>query len=89
MVPAQFIDTIVSIIGFGLLIWFLKRALDRLERNITKVTDSHNECRATLTKRFADRKDTRDDLKELFNRTEAAEKDVSYLKGRGNGATVQ
>ena len=68
---------ILLFVGFALigglisvLAWFAKRTLDQILVNQELQSRQHTQCRDTLTDRFADKKETREDIKSLYGRVD-------------------
>jgi len=78
----------VNIGGFGLTVRIVRKNLTDFKTDITKMAERQNECRESLPERFADKSNTRTDIKELFTRTDEQGRTLAQLKGRLNGANA-
>jgi len=79
---------LVNIGGFGLTTWIVRKSLTDFKVDIAKISERQNGCRESLSERFADKGNTRDDMKELFARTDEQGRAIERMQGRMNGATA-
>jgi len=79
---------LVNVLGYSFTAWIVRKNLSDVKTEIEKIADAHHACRAELTGRFADKGDTRTDIKELFTRTDEQGRTLAQLRGRLNGANA-
>lgn len=85
----QIITWAILVVGLGGNYSFIKKRMDKLDEKVGSVerkqdeaTERYHKCREELHRVYAEKPD----VDELFNRMRAAEGNLSYMKGKANGA---
>ena len=80
---------IITVAGFGSLIWFMKRRFDQIDAKQEAHDKAYHACREELPSRFAAKRLAEDNFSETFERLRTAEKNIethiAYQKGLQNG----
>jgi len=75
---------VFSLLTLGL----VRHWLFKLDKKVDSFIEAHHKCREELPTKYADRTDTRADIKELYARTDGQGRTLERVKGRLNGATA-
>lgn len=82
------ITWMLTIGGFGMTIFLMRRWLARIEHKQDQQEKQYHACREELPKRFSSREKTECEFARLWERSDRLADDVAYAKGLRNGSRV-
>ncbi len=77
-----FVFTLPSILGFGLVTYFMRKWINGVDTKLDQVIQQEHECRESLPLRFG----SKESVEKLWERADRQAERLSFLEGVRNGS---